>query len=84
MHKTTICHCGEDGYYSCVELREQLEITRNQLKERDKSIVDLYDAFLAYMKAVAPSFASEEAFAHPILVKYQEFVQEQKKVEETP
>ena len=82
MSKTTICHCGEDGYYSCVELREQLEITRNQLKERDKSIVDLYDAFLTYMKAVAPAFASEEVFAHPILVKYEEFVQEQKKVQD--
>ena len=50
--------------------------------ERDKAIVDLYDAFRAYMKAVAPSFASDNAFAHPILVKYQEFVQEQKKVQD--
>lgn len=83
MSKIT-CHCGEDGYYSCVELREQLEVAHNQLKERDKAIVDLYDAFRAYMKAVAPSFASEDVFAHPILVKYQEFVQEQKKVQDNP
>lgn len=33
MNKITTCHCGEDGYYSCVELREQLEVARNQLKE---------------------------------------------------
>ena len=33
MSKITTCHCGEDGYYSCVELREQLEVTQNQLKE---------------------------------------------------
>lgn len=33
MSKITTCHCGEDGYYSCVELREQLELARNQLQE---------------------------------------------------
>ena len=32
-YKITTCHCGEDGYYSCVELRGQLEVARNQLKE---------------------------------------------------
>ena len=32
-HKITTCNCGRDGYYSCVELREQLEVARNQLKE---------------------------------------------------
>ena len=37
MNKAT-CHCGEDGYYSCVELREQLETTRNQLKDFLKTI----------------------------------------------
>jgi biotin operon repressor len=33
MNKITICHCGEDGYYSCVELREQLQVARKQLEE---------------------------------------------------
>lgn len=32
-YKITTCHCGEDGYYSCLELRGQLEVARNQLKE---------------------------------------------------
>lgn len=25
-YKITTCHRGEGGYYSCVELREQLEV----------------------------------------------------------
>lgn len=33
MSKISTCHCGEGGYYSCVELREQLELARNQLNE---------------------------------------------------
>jgi hypothetical protein len=33
MNKITTCHCGEDGYYSCVELREQLQVARKQLEE---------------------------------------------------
>ena len=33
MDKISTCHCGEDGYYSCVELREQLEVARKQLNE---------------------------------------------------
>jgi exonuclease VII small subunit len=33
MNKTTTCHCGEDGYYSCAELREKLKVARKQLEE---------------------------------------------------
>lgn len=29
----TDCNCGQDGYYSCGELREKLEAVRSQLKE---------------------------------------------------
>ena len=33
MSKITTCHCGQDGYYDCIELRGQLEVVRSQLKE---------------------------------------------------
>ena len=44
-YKITTCHCGEDGYHSCVELREQLEAARNHLKE-------VISAFEEHIRAV--------------------------------
>ena len=40
----TDCNCGQDGYYSCGELREKLEAVRSQLKEA-------IDAFEEYFYA---------------------------------
>ena len=44
------------------------------IQDRDKAIVELWDAFRAYMKAIVP-FASDEALAHPVLDKYRDFVE---------
>jgi hypothetical protein len=41
----TDCNCGRDGYYSCGELREKLEVVRSQLKEA-------IDAFEEHINAV--------------------------------
>ena len=39
------CNCGRDGYYSCGELREKLEVVRSQLKEA-------IDAFEEHINAI--------------------------------
>ena len=60
-------------------MRNRGEIDLNNVHEddildRDKAIVELWDAFRAYMKVVVP-FASDEALAHPVLDKYRDFVE---------
>ena len=48
--------------------------SEHEVLDRDKAIVELWDAFRAYMKAMVP-FASDEALAHPVLDKYRDFVE---------
>jgi hypothetical protein len=52
MNKITICHCGEDGYYSCVELREQLQVARKQLEE---AISEERAAVVAWLEELSAS-----------------------------
>jgi len=57
--------------------REEIDLDdvhADDILDRDKAIVELWDAFRAYMKAMVP-FASDEALAHPVLDKYRDFVE---------
>ena len=49
-------------------------VHEDDILDRDKAIVELWDAFRAYMKVMVP-FASDEALAHPVLDKYRDFVE---------
>ena len=50
------------------------DVHEDDILDRDKAIVELWDAFRAYMKVMVP-FASDEALAHPVLDRYREFVE---------
>lgn len=50
------------------------DVHEDDILDRDKAIVELWDAFRAYMKVIVP-FASDEALAHPVLDKYRDFVE---------
>lgn len=49
-------------------------VHEDDILDRDKAIVELWDAFRAYMKVIVP-FASDDALAHPVLDKYRDFVE---------
>ena len=64
-----------EGKVRCDLLVEKiLQLQSEGTFDRDKAIVELWDAFRAYMKAMVP-FASDEALAHPTLDKYRDFVE---------
>lgn len=51
----------------------------DDIQKRDRAIVELWDAFHAYMKVIVP-FASDEALAHPVLDKYRDFVNKTRQI----
>lgn len=53
------------------------DVHEDDILDRDKAIVELWDVLEAYVKMVAmtaPSHEYEEALRHPILDKYRDFV----------
>ena len=50
------------------------DVHEDDILDRDKAIVELWDSFRAYMKVIVP-FASDDALAHPVLDKYRDFVE---------
>ena len=62
-------------------MRNSGEIDLNNVHEddildRDKAIIELWDAFRAYIKVIVPfTSVSEEYLTHPVLDKYRDFVE---------
>lgn len=50
------------------------DVHEDDILDRDKAIVELWDAFRAYMKVIVP-FTSDKYLTHPVLNKYRDFVE---------
>lgn len=52
------------------------DVHEDDILDRDKAIVELWDAFRAYIKVIVPfTSVSEEYLTHPVLDKYRDFVE---------